>query len=325
VAAVLVALFSAMSFAQLSQEEQDKAAIRALVDKINLAWQSEKPSTLFQEILSDKGFVVTMPKPGDSSEALVMNKQKFCESLDNMMQGQQRPKKHEHKVESITVVGPLAYEIGTILHVTADGAQRYDKVMNIVAKDETGWKLIHSTPPDNVKKTLRSIPGDQEQVRKVAREFVEIFQFDSNNPFTRMEEILGDGVAVVTSGGQFIQGRENVLRAYRESLEEVRRKFSALNTHYDIQSVDMADDAALVFGKIKMDGRLKDANDAFHREVWKTLILQEINGQWRITRGYSTTAAPTDNIKRAPQDVPGDKRQADVNEKSEVEPSIDKK
>jgi len=290
VAAILVALFSAMSFAQLSQEEQDKAAIRALVDKINLAWQLEKPSTLFQEILSDKGFVVTMPKPDNPSEVAIINKQKFCESLDNMMQGQQRPKKHEHKVESITVVGPLAYEIGTILHVAADGTQRYDKVMNIFAKDETGWKLVYSTPPDNVRKALRSMPGDEEQVRKVAREFLESFRLDKDNPFARAEEIFHESIAVVTSQGQFIQGRENVLKTYRQSWEEVRREFSSLDIHYDIQSVNVADDAALVFGKVKLDGRLKDANDAFHREIWETLVLQKIDDKWRIIREQSTKA-----------------------------------
>ena len=77
-----------------------------------------------------------------------------------MMQGQQRPQKHEHEVESIKIIGPLAYEIGALLDVLADGTQRYYKVVNFYAKDETGWRLIFSAPADNVGKALSSSPVD---------------------------------------------------------------------------------------------------------------------------------------------------------------------
>ncbi len=170
VAAVLIALFSAFAPAQPMQKEKDEAAIRALVDKINRAWQSEKPSTLFQEILSDKGFVFAMPKPDNPSEAAVINKQRFCELLDNIMQGQQRPQKHEHKVESITIIGPLAYEIGTSLDVRADGTERRDEVMNVFAKDETGWKLIHSSPTDNIRKALALSQNNISKTQKLSVE-----------------------------------------------------------------------------------------------------------------------------------------------------------
>jgi len=170
VAAILIALLSSPALAQPSQKENDEAAIHALVDKINQAWLSEKPSILFQEILSDKGCVVAMPKPENPSEAAIINKQKFCEILDNIMQGQQRPQKHEHKVESITVIGPFAYEIGTALHIGADGAERHDKIMNFFAKDETGWKLIHSTPTDNVRKALTSSPNDISKTQNLSAE-----------------------------------------------------------------------------------------------------------------------------------------------------------
>lgn len=170
VAAVLMALFSAFALAQPTQKGNDEAAIRVLVDKINQAWQSEKPSTLFQEILSDKGFVVAIPKPDNFSEAAIINKQRFCELLDNTMQGQQRPKKHEHKVESITIIGPLAYEIGTLLDVLADGTKRRDEVINVFAKDETGWKLIHSSPADNIRKAITSSKNDTSKTQNLTPE-----------------------------------------------------------------------------------------------------------------------------------------------------------
>jgi len=75
----------------------------------------------------------------------------------------------------------------------------------------------------------------------------------------------------------------------------------ALKMRYDIQSVNMVGDASLVFGKIIIDGRLKNNNSPFLKEVWETLILQRINGQWQIVQEHSTTAAPTHDSKAEEQ------------------------
>ncbi len=205
-ALVLVPFFCGPAFAQPTQEEKDEAAIRALVDKTNQAWRLEKPSTLFQEILSDKGFVVAIPKPNNPSQAAVIDKQKFCELLDNIMQGEQRPKKHEHKVESIMVIGPMAYEIGSLLDVSADGTESRSKVMNIFAKDETGWKLIQSIPTEGVRKALALSQNDISETQKLSAEQTRKLEEDIQGSFSGIGvhiDTRPDGIFVkrVIAGG----------------------------------------------------------------------------------------------------------------------------
>jgi ketosteroid isomerase-like protein len=208
------------------------------------------------------------------------------------MQQGKRPRKHEHKIKSITIIGPVAYEIGDVLDITADGSQRHSEVMNIFAKEDTGWKLVQSVPMDNIQRTLQSFssPETEKQVRQTALEFAGLFQLENRDPFTRLGEILDNNVVAVTSQGQLLQGRDNVLQTYRQSWQQTLSEFQSFNTRYDIQSVKVSDEGAVVFGKIVINGRFRESGKEFKRSVWETLILRKVSGQWRIIQEHSTAA-----------------------------------
>ena len=58
-------------------EEREAAAVRALVAQMNQAW-AERDVQLLGGMLSDRGFVVAIPRPDDPSRVLVFNKASFC-------------------------------------------------------------------------------------------------------------------------------------------------------------------------------------------------------------------------------------------------------
>ena len=277
-------------------ENQDEAAIRALVDKINQAWLLEKPSTIFQEILSDKGFVVAIPKPNNPSQAAVIDKQRFCEALDRIMQDQNRPQKHEHTVESIMIIGPFAYEIGALRDISANGTESHSEVMNIFAKDETGWKLIQSISTEDARKALESSPSDEEAVRRFAQEYTAVFRIDKALDVGKLEKLFDDNFFVITSQGRFIQGKQNVISAYLDSWKEVCSELQTFKISFDIDSVELTGNTAVIFGKVEMEGRMKNTSEPFNRCIWETLIFRKISGQWRIIQEHSTAAAPVHDV-----------------------------
>jgi hypothetical protein len=66
-------------------DDQERAAIRKLVAKINQAWSSPEKATLIQEVPSDESFCFAMPKPSDPSRALIMSKTILSSLIERKM------------------------------------------------------------------------------------------------------------------------------------------------------------------------------------------------------------------------------------------------
>ena len=59
----------------------DEEAIKGLAIKTNMAYIKENGPEIFNEVLSDKGFSIAIPKPQDPLVALIVNKQSFIPLL----------------------------------------------------------------------------------------------------------------------------------------------------------------------------------------------------------------------------------------------------
>ena len=127
-------------------------AIRARVALINRAWQAEDGSPLFADLLSDK-FTASIPHPGKPGAWLVLDKQQFCQAFRNAM-AHNRPKKHFHRVKRVVAFGALCHELGTSIHIGADGKKRQDEILNVWKKEGDTWRLIFSTHTAMLEKVL---------------------------------------------------------------------------------------------------------------------------------------------------------------------------
>lgn len=287
---VVECLCSVSAFSQDRADEEARAAIRAMIDKVNLAWKPEGDASLLREVLSDKAFAVVFPRPGNPSEAIIHNKQTFCEWVEKILQ-ERRLRKRQHRIKSVTVSGPLAYELGTSVSATAEGQERQFEILNFFAKDETGWKLVFSASADQVRKALRDDSADEQTLRKLAREFVDTFRTDHATPFKRLEDIMADDIVAILSSGRMLEGKRTLLNFYKESLTEILAEFRTFKIVYDIRSVRLLGDAATVFGKLRVGGQLKENNERWGHEVWETLVFRKDAGGWRLVQEHSTKAA----------------------------------
>jgi len=266
------------------------AAVRALVEKINRFWRGEGGVELLQQVLSDEAFAFAMPRPGRPSEAAIFDKYGFCEAIDWRMR-HDRPQSHEHRIKGITVAGPLAYEIGESIEVRADGQPRSEEIMNVFARGPAGWRLIFSTPRAHVSKALGSAREDFATVFKLAQAYVGFFRAEDPTPPEQLDRMLAEKVLSLTSNGKLLEGKRAVLGAYRKSMEEVRKQFANWTVDFEVRSVRVLADAAVVFGKIAMTGRLKETDKPYRREVWETLLFERSPAGWRIIQEHSSLAS----------------------------------
>jgi hypothetical protein len=142
-------------------DASDERAIRALIEQVNLAFNAdtaEKGVEILSRVVSDKGYVFFQPNP-QKPEVLVGDKKVLLDVLaQSLRQGQKWGTRQVHR---IAVVGPIAYEIGETKRPNEDVQARditWPTIwLNMFAKEDVGWRLVCSTPADNVEKAVRQL------------------------------------------------------------------------------------------------------------------------------------------------------------------------
>lgn len=74
----------------------------------------------------------------------------------------------------------------------------------------------------------------------------------------------------------------------KKAVEEIESLFSQFDFKFDIQSVRVNVDSALVFGNLTLFGQLKDGGGRFERQIWETIAFEKIDGHWKMAHEHST-------------------------------------
>ena len=115
--------------------------------------KGEKGVEIMRSVVSDKGYSAVFPHLERPSEAAVGDKKLLCELLSESLRN--GPKWGVHKVQQITVVGPIAYEIGETKDPNQDPKAPPNTWLNVFAKEDVGWRLVFSTPAASAQKAFR--------------------------------------------------------------------------------------------------------------------------------------------------------------------------
>ena len=140
--------------------------------------------------------------------------------------------------------------------------------------------LARPVQEDEAGTRLTSSPDDEKAVRKLADEFITAFRLSSSVPtaIARLEEIFADDICQITMGGEVIRGKKNNLLFYRDAWQKRQADLRVFTKRYDIQSVKISCDLAVVFGRVEGEGRRKDAIEPFGIDFMETLVFQKIDG-----------------------------------------------
>lgn len=166
ICAVLCAVSVSGSFAD-SVPSDDEIAIRALVDKINLAWKCDNGREVMAQVLSQKSFAFALPNPSMPAQAAVADRNAFLNGFEQILKTN-RPSKHTHAIKSIVIVGPLAYECGVTEQTAKDGRQTTENVMLFFAKEDVGWRLVFSSFVDSIETAIGQFKSAKTEAVKQA-------------------------------------------------------------------------------------------------------------------------------------------------------------
>ncbi len=154
-------------------------------------------------------------------------------------------------------------------------------------------------------KGAASSPDDERVVRRLADEFVAAICSDDPEPFTRLGEIFADDVRQITMEGKIIQGKRDNLFYYRSQRKKNQVRLRSRTARYDIRSVEISCDVAVVFGEVEVERWGKNAPEPHRGSFWETLVFRKIGGRWRLAQEQSTKIKPDkERGKRSKDDRP---------------------
>ena len=280
-----------------SHDDDSEKALRGLVEKFNSAYKQENGPEVIGEVLSDLAFAYARPTVGEAGPvARVLSKPGYVEAFKKFL-WKKNLRKHEHRIDSLTVLGGLAYEFGTILDVTEEGIEQQSEVFNVFAKEEAGWKLVFSTVPDFFKGRSASASAEAEAVREAARKFIATFNSKDPTPFAEFEGLLAGDVVAVQSDGTMLQGRGEVVKYYQNHVEQLRESFRNADLSWKTMDVKMLGGGATVFGKLLIQGEKREGGETIRQETWETLVFRKDTTGWKLTEEHSTSASKPESKK----------------------------
>lgn len=142
-------------------------------------------------------------------------------------------------------------------------------------------------------------PDDEKTIRQLANEFIAAIGSYDTIPLTRLEEIFADDICQITMEGKIIQGKQNNLFFYRSRREKNQTELRSHTARYDIRSVKMSRDLAVVFGEVEGERWRKNAPEPSRGSFWETLVFQKIDGKWCLVQEQSTRPKPAEEREGA--------------------------
>ncbi|MBN2449325.1 MAG: hypothetical protein JXR77_02985 [Lentisphaeria bacterium] len=129
-----------------------EAAIRAQVEKINLAWKSDAGVEIIRPVLSD-AYCAAIPHPREPGAWITLDKEGFCNAFGRMLR-ENRPRKHVRQTTRVTVRGGIAFENGLSVHVTDTGTKT-DRILNVWRLEGDTWRLLLSSYVADVEEAMK--------------------------------------------------------------------------------------------------------------------------------------------------------------------------
>jgi hypothetical protein len=141
---VVMALMVFPATVGLGQAGSDREAILFCMSQLETSYL-EEDMDLFSSLVSDAGFVMVMPAPGDAAEALVLDKEATLRPIGKQWERTDHIE-HRHIEPKIDVHGPIATSVSTIRDRTRAGQTSETKIFHIWAKEDGRWRLVFTSP-----------------------------------------------------------------------------------------------------------------------------------------------------------------------------------
>lgn len=131
---------ASQTFADAGADEREIGRILDLFEKAYL----DEDIDLISSVMSEKGYVLIMERGDDPSSVFVLGKE---ESLQGMARRFDRIDylEHKHVDRRITIRGPVATSVSTIVDKLTSGQSLRTPIYHIFAREDEGWRVVLSS------------------------------------------------------------------------------------------------------------------------------------------------------------------------------------
>lgn len=142
------------------------------------------------------------------------------------------------------------------------------------------------------REAARRNPAVEQEIRRLAEHFFAACRPDPRGDYERFAELLAKDVLAVGPWGYApLGGRDALLRWHKQDRPKQSVPFENYDLTYDVESVRVLGDAAVVFGKAHFGGKLKSGNEG-RAANWETLVFRREPAGWQIVHEQSTPLQP---------------------------------
>jgi len=143
---------------------------------------------------------------------------------------------------------------------------------------------------------------DEETVRGLAAEFVRVMSLRNAVSFDRLNEILADDFMHVNNTGEYGKGKAACLLIFKKILESIKQHFVYFDQRYEVRSVTVCSDTAVLFGKANMIGHTKESMRPYWQAAWITLVFQKGDAGWQLISETRVSSGKLPGRETAGQD-----------------------
>jgi serine/threonine protein kinase/ankyrin repeat protein/type 1 glutamine amidotransferase len=166
-------------------------------------------------------------------------------------------------------------------------------------------------PPysEAAKETIVPQPSteDEKTVRFLSQQFISAFAEQDINLFS---QLLAENFTGEISDGAVLQGKEQAIENFRNFTENIRNNVKNPKVNYQMQSVKMAENEAIVLGEITISGQTTTDNLPFSVKIVQTLTFHKINNNWQLTKEHSIGANGVPPVEQAEQQLQAQRQRA---------------
>jgi hypothetical protein len=140
---ILVVLSTAAAGQIFADSDTDEKQIEHILDLFEKAYL-EEDMDLLASLLSDQGYLMVMKRPADPSTALILDKAQIVQAIARRLE-QVDYLEHRHIDRRISIDGPAATSLSTIVDRMDTGHTQRSRVYHIYVREEGGWKIVFSS------------------------------------------------------------------------------------------------------------------------------------------------------------------------------------
>jgi len=134
-------------------------------------------------------------------------------------------------------------------------------------------------------------PDASAPIRKAVDEYIGALRPGDTVPFERLETLLAEDFFTLCSDGTTLRGRQATIDVYRQAIAPLEQ-FEDVEMRFDVESLRLYQEVAVVFGKYTFRAKAKGDGRAFSRDVWDTIVLRQIRGNWVLVHEHSSIVVP---------------------------------